>query len=338
MNLSIRPADLETDRSLIIETLRRWLTPLSDGRRYDWLYRQVPFGPPRVWVALDQRSDKVIGMASAFPRDAHLDGRDQTVWVLGDFCVDEHYRSLGPALQLMRVFVEEGGWNSGTWYDFPSEAMMVVYKRLHLKASASTVRMAKPLRVDRWVKGLVKNARLASAVMAAGNMALKLRQLRFQRSSCTITSHSGAFDAEFTALAELRRHYQFCLRRSAEYLNWRYRNSPVQSYEVLTARRSGKLLAYAVFAQSGEKGHLVDLFGVNDHRVLADLIEAVAHLVRKRRAVKLIATVSESHPWLQLLAQSGFRAREKGPLVCYGLPSGPLGSRGWFFMQGDRDS
>ena len=181
MDLFIRPADLETDRSLIIEMLRRWLTPLSDGRRYDWLYRQVPFGPPRVWIALDQRNDKVIGMASAFPRHAYVDGHDQTVWVLGDFCIDEGYRSLGPALQLMRVFVKEGGWNLGTWYDFPSEAMMAVYKRLRLKASASMVRMAKPLRVDRRVKTLAKNPHLASGLIAAGNLALGLGQLRFQR-------------------------------------------------------------------------------------------------------------------------------------------------------------
>ena len=132
---------------------------------------------------------------------------------------------------------------------------------------------------------------------------------------------------------------EFCLRRSAEYLNWRYRNSPVQSYEVLTARRSGKLLAYAVFAQSGEKGHLVDLFGVNDHRVLADLIEAVAHLVRKRRAVKLIATFFPR----AILAPTPGPERLQGPRKrSFGLlwPAqwSTGGSRGWFFMQGDRDS
>ena len=43
---------------------------------------------------------------------------------------------------------------------------MAVYKRLRLKASGSTVRMAKPLRVDRRVRTLAKNPHLASGLIS----------------------------------------------------------------------------------------------------------------------------------------------------------------------------
>src|SRR6266851_6306435 len=102
MGITIRDADLKADREEIIRFVHENLTPNSDGRRFDWLYLENPYGHARAWMAVDELG-RTVGQAAAFPRHFSIGGSPHRVWVLGDFCVARGYRSLGPALQLQRV-------------------------------------------------------------------------------------------------------------------------------------------------------------------------------------------------------------------------------------------
>src|SRR5258707_14285040 len=101
--ISIRPAALDADRKVLVETLARYLNPLSDERRFDWLYRENPHGQGRAWIACGPDNSTIVGMAAAFPRRIWIGGAENVGWVLGDFCVSDQNRSLGPALQLQRA-------------------------------------------------------------------------------------------------------------------------------------------------------------------------------------------------------------------------------------------
>src|SRR5690349_12414253 len=103
MKIIVQPVDLQRDRDVLITTLREYLTPTSNERRFDWLYRQNPHGDPKVWLARDSESGEVVGTSAAFRRQALFNGSAKKGWVLGDFCIAEKYRSLGPALQLQRA-------------------------------------------------------------------------------------------------------------------------------------------------------------------------------------------------------------------------------------------
>ena len=165
MAIVVQPADLDLDRGLLIGLLSRFLTPLSDGRRYDWLYRQGSFGPARAWIATDTVSGQAIGAAAAFPRRLVVDGKKITGCVLGDFCIHPGYRSLGPALVLQRACLQQdeaAGFALG--YDFPSASMMAVYERLGLQPFDRMVRLAKPLLVDRKLASWVKSQSVARGV------------------------------------------------------------------------------------------------------------------------------------------------------------------------------
>src|SRR5215831_8052216 len=116
----IRDGDLETDRKLAIDTLARCLKPAYDDARFDWVYRQNPHGRGRLWVATDPANGAVVGIAGAFPRRMCLYGRTELAWVLGDFCVSDAYRSVGPALALQRACLAEiSGGAIPFCYDFP---------------------------------------------------------------------------------------------------------------------------------------------------------------------------------------------------------------------------
>jgi hypothetical protein len=346
MTISVRPANLESDRERIISTLFRCLTPLSDSRRFNWLYRGNPQGEPRVWLAIDTDDGATVGMGSAFPRGVFIGDREELAWVLGDFCLQQEYRSLGPALKLQRTcFSEAESQRVAFCYDFPSTSMMSIYKRLHITPFGRMLRLAKPLRADRKIGELLGNSRLSRRLSAPANLLLSLSSRKTGRDrTLTTCIHEGNCDQEFSALArKIAGRYGVCIQRSAEYLNWRYLANPLYPYELLTARRRGALLAYAIFSQPDETGTLVDLFGLDDPGIMSTLIDSLVVLLRERGAISVSAAILDSHPWVPLLQQLGFRTREASPVVVYPplrSPSAPNGLVGANFLliHGDRDS
>ncbi len=344
MRITVRPAVLEAERDLLIQALFRYLTPLSDARRFDWLYRNNPHGSAQAWIATEAGNSNVVGVAAAFPRRVVVGGEEKLGYVLGDFCINASYRSLGPALQLQRACLADlASGHLAFWYDFPSESMMAVYGRLEIKPRGRMVRFAKPLRADRKIRELVKVQRVARALSKCANVALALRDGHAgDFSEWMLAMHEGACGEDFTALAErVGAGYGVCVQRSAEYLNWRFLAHPHRRHEILTARANGALLAYAIFTQDGEDATLVDLFGVEDPAMLTSLLVDVVAILRQRGVITLSAPLFASHPWVGLFQRLGFRPRESSPVV-YTLVHPTAGHDStcskWFFMAGDRDS
>jgi len=342
----IRPADLESDREILTDTLKRFLTPLADGARFDWLYRDNPFGQARVWMAIEQDSGAVVGTSSAFPRWLYANGCEISAWVLGDFCVNDQYRTLGPALKLQQACMAEIDSGAATLcYDFPNMRMMAVYKRIGIGPTQHMLRLAKPLRVDRAVGKAVKIPILAQGLTAVGNRVLTLLERRPKAwGPLTFSLHRGECDDEFSTLARnVGGRYGVCVQRSAEYLNWRYFANTYCRYELMTARRHGGLAAYTFFTQVGEDAILEDLFGIEEPAVITRLLDEVVDLLRGRGVVTVSAPMLESHPWMPLLQSQGFRVREASPAVIYVPPHAATKHNireylQWFFMHGDRDS
>jgi hypothetical protein len=346
MSIIVREGDLESDQQAIIDLVAAYLNARSDRRRFDWLYKNNPHGQARVWVAAAAEGSSIVGMASAFPRKVWIDGGSKLCWVLGDFCLDDRYRSLGPALMLQRACL--AGVDSGQvafCYDFPSAGMMAVYKRLGIDAFGQIVRLAKPLRVDRQVRKIVRSPAIVRGVSAAANLLLAINDgISANEDGLTTCFHQGGCGEEFSVLAgEVGRGFGVCVQRSAEYLNWRYLANPLYRFELLISRRDDALLGYAVFTHDEEDALLVDLFGVNDAGVIRTLVHGLARILRERGVVTVSVSLLETHPWLPLLQGLGFKAREKSPLVVYPLPTflssyGKAKSADWFLMHGDRDS
>jgi hypothetical protein len=296
-------------------------------------------------LAIESTRDTVVGMAVAFPRWFYLDGNEVRCWVLGDFCLDFKYRSLGPALKLQRACLSILEQDQQTFcYDFPSANMLGVHRRLGFDTTGKMVRLAMPLRVDDKVKTVIKNPAAQRALSSVGNAFLKLWLSKMETDkNLEMVVQNPPCGEEFTLLAEeQRRNFELSLKRSAEYLNWRYVKNPLTMYEIITARRHGKLKGYAVWTRAGEAASVVDLFGENNPAMVNALIAKVLARLKNSDVATLSLWLSDSHPWLSWCSEMAFRTRESVPIVC--VPGAALGSSvdvrntKWFLMQGDRDS
>src|SRR5215467_13505719 len=126
MGICLREADLVQDEELLVALGRKYL-PEMTAPRFRWLYRENPFGPARVWLALDDTGRTPVGMASVFPRRGYVRGSEVLGCVLGDFCISEDYRSLGPAAKLQRACLSSiKACDFAFYYDFPSSGMIAV--------------------------------------------------------------------------------------------------------------------------------------------------------------------------------------------------------------------
>lgn len=340
----IRTADPQADRVLLTDLLAQNLTPDAGGPRFEWLYLANPHGKARAWVATESATGRGIGAAAAFPRRMLVQGSIREGYVLGDFCIDQQHRSLGLAIQLQRACLEQVATTSQhIAYDFPSDRMMAIYRRMQISPAGQIVRWAKPLRANRQLANILKYPALAGAMAVPLNALLKWRDsASFSNSKWTVTEQQGSCNEEFTQLAHsIGTRYGSCVERSAEYLNWRYLRHPLVRHQILTARQGAELRGYVVFSHTGEDAKIVDLFGFSDTAMWAALVARVVRVARDRGVATLSFAALSVSPWSGLLKTWGFHPREAAPVVVYGpglAAAAGENTANLFLMDGDRES
>ena len=95
---------------MLVGAFYRYLTPLSDNRRYDWLYLENPDGPARVWIAYDTDEKKVVGSGGAIPRRISVGGSELLACIMADFWIDPQIESFGPSVAAAASLHVECRW------------------------------------------------------------------------------------------------------------------------------------------------------------------------------------------------------------------------------------
>jgi hypothetical protein len=347
MSIAVRPADLEAEADQIVKLLAAYVNPCYDRARFEWLYRRNPDGVAQAWVAVNTVTGALVGTAAAVPRWVHVHERLILARALSDFCVADAYRALGPALQLQRACLGgQPGEDVTFCYDFPGSGMLAVYKRLRIEPFGQMRRLVYPLRIDAQAEALPLPSVLRQGIRVGGNALLGLRARRRRGNRhFTFSLLPDRCGAEFSALgARHGAEHGVSVRRSADYLNWRFLDNPFRRHEILTARgRSGELLAYAVLAPDANYPAIVDLFGPLEPGPVTAVASAALTLARSRRAMALTLTILESHPWVPALLAEGYRLREAHPVIFHASRIDaaelvPLAPSRCLLTQGDRDS
>jgi hypothetical protein len=280
-------------------------------------------------------ADAVVGVSAAFPRTLRLGARELRAWVLGDFCVSQSLRSLGPAIRLQRAAfdaVERG--DVDLVYDFPSRSMMAVHRRMGARQCGELVRRVYLLKADRAVADRIGHSTLAKGLSAAGNTLLASRASLARR---TNTVDISVLETDFKNAPDrgLGVDAGVSLERTAEYLNWRYRRDPRGPVTILTSVGAGG--DAIVYRRNGDDVEIVDVFGVGNAAILRELILAVVDDARAKDATSVTVSLSSAHPWTAVFGKLGFRERDSAPFVVYAHANVMTDPAPWFLLSGDRD-
>jgi hypothetical protein len=343
MPIEIERASFDAQKTDLIELLRRHLTPDSNEKRFDWLYCRNPNGPAQAWLAWDTTKKSIVGLAAAFPRRFYFRGKEKWGLVLGDFCLAEEYRSMGPALQLQRACLKALVPPYDFCYDFPSKSMMAIYRRMGIPQAGSLVRWAKPLRIDERFEAVVRSKRAAKTIGPVLNKFLAARGWKGEQGSCDIELAPGPYGEQFTALDELLSTEQGIRSdRGAAYLNWRYFEAPHRDYEILAARRNATLLGYVALKNNQEDARIIELVSLEQPGVIVRLIALAVERLRAGGAKSVSLVAGENHRWSRLFERAGFRRRETSPVVFAVREERQAGDAAFYsgshFMEGERDS
>jgi hypothetical protein len=179
---------------------------------------------------------------------------------------------------------------------------------------------------------------------AAGNLLLRLHRRFAVKTSTTdleVSSHQDLFSEEFSKLDEaVKGPNAIRGRRSAAHLNWRYREDPLQQYEVLTARRKSALIAFAVLRTTDEVVTIVDLFGMELYEAAFSLLAVIVErFQRSHQTVE--AFLSEGNELVAYFLKMRFQLRsEAAQVVAYARPQSPVSeflqsSPVWSFSQAE---
>ena len=326
-----------------MEVLGRNLTTPLDLQRFRWLYCDGPHGAAHAWVAIDDATGEIVGAAGAFPRKLYFGGSEGMGFVLGDFCMNEKYRSLGPSIQLQRACINAAGESPfDFFYDFPSPGMTAVYGRLGIRPSLQLIRWAKPVRAEKKLEPFVRSKCIARGLGAVADLALAKRGWKGNKGACDIALQEGPCEEEFTVLDhQVQTGAGVRTARTATYLNWRYQLHVGSRHRLLTARKAGKLIGYAVYAADEADSSIVDLSSIGDPAVIARLLDASVEHLRGLGAVTVSLHAGNTHPLSGLFERAGFRRRESVPVVVHARKGAAVSDisfqQEWFLMRGERD-
>lgn len=335
--IRVRPADLETDRSVLVELLLRYLTARSTDRRFRWLYQENPHGSARAWIATHGNNDEIVGSGAIVPRLVHVAGDPRLTAVMADFWIRPDFRTLGPALKLQKACVEGAAASGFAFFDLPQGNMAAVYRRMKLLGTKQLSMLAKPLRSEPYLRKWVSQPGLTRPLARIGDLLLQLKDWR-GTGSYDIRVHQGGFGEEFSELfRRVAGDYGICVARSAEYLEWRYRNHYYLTYEIFTARRGARLVAYAAIVDSGDSAEVVDLFGESHPEVRLQLLREIGGVLRERGRSVLRIALHASSSWIDVLAAVGFKVRQTKPLVIHPFHTADMELPEWFLNYGDID-
>ena len=336
MAIYVRPVDYTSEHKELLALLETNLPKLPHARRLQWLYRANPDGPAWSWFVHDSESDEIVGTASVFPHSLWVGGESRLCGQVGDFAISPKYRSLGPNLLLHRTTFElvDRGMLAFCYDCTANEKGMATFRRLGMRPQCSVERHALPLRMD----ARLGKIRGLSVLAPVANALLRLQRRRKSSSKgLEISEHLGAFGEEFSHLdTALRNPQSIRVRRSAEVLNWRYRQDPLQQHQVFTARRSGELRAFVVFHITGGEATIVDLFGTEQPNAGLALLEAVVE--RCEPSCQTIhAFLASGSEMAGVHVNAGFRPRQSTTqVVAYAKPGSEVAdfledSRRWAF-------
>lgn len=337
--LLIAEADLEQDRATIISIWRTGFDNTSvQESKYDRQYLHNPFGKSCVFLL--KRGDEVIGAGGLVAKQWVYKDKPINAVLFADLVVIPKYRTLGPAMLLVRHVLREAQQRYAFAYGFPNEKSAFVYARCDMNIKDRTCRYVKPLRLAHYLQ---RKLGLAGLLGTPVDMLMRIgSSIAATRYALSHRLEIGSDDfAAIDGLWQRSVHNdQMMEMRDSKYLQWRFGSSQHTRLACLYRRRTNQLVAYCVLHQ--DPNNFMAMVDFLCENVAADFPVLSALLTRHARqtgAFSLTLEFSGSEDIIRTIEACGFHSRDKHVLAHATGTAFPAQTTelNWYITSADRD-
>jgi GNAT superfamily N-acetyltransferase len=318
-SLRVEPADLERDKTVLVQSLRDHLTPRSNLQRFDWLYEHNPDGRAQVIVLRDAMG-RIVGSGAVIPRKLTDGKATATGSVMADFWVHPDHRALGAALQLQRACVAVAEKLGSCFWDLPQGAMPAVYRRMGILGGHALCGMVKPVDLSTFIRARVRPRMVAAPTAWIASRVLAMRdRLATGVGSFEVDEWHGTTGVEFDLLAQQTVPGDgWSVMRSAAYLNWRYLDHPHLRHRIFVARKAKQLVGYAILIETETHLDVVDLRAADTSgTALVAMLVSIAQECRKLGLAGVTTSLLANDARLEQLKRIGFSVRAQRAMVIH---------------------
>ncbi len=322
--------------------LRMWQEYLPDTppQRYEWLTEGNPAGKTKWFLAIDDKTDDLIGFITLMPRLFTYKGEDMLFGIMGDFVVEKRHRGFGPGIQLPKYVLDrakELGFK--LVYTLPYYDSLKPIERAGFKLKVQLGWYIKPLLFNNYLRSTVavRSLNLCALVFDWMCSALVLNSVVLRNNYFTVVDMiDNSFDKFWV---ELKRQECGVLgSRDSRYLAWRYMQNPLMKFGVLALRRkvTKELSGYVVFTSGDGKLNIYDI-QYTKKTVKFLLVQKLVQFARKEgcKAMYLLSSVGTRDS--TVLKVFGFIPREEEHSLYYAALDSEMDLDAWRFLQGDRN-
>ena len=281
-----------------------------DDARMDWLYRNNPDGSAVLWSIRKSDTGEMAGFTVCLPRRMLVGGEQKLAWNGADFSILPKYRALGVALKLRRAAkteIDQGA--ADLLYSHPNEKMQLIHERVGHSRVGMMQRYAKPLRIANRLSSKIPDAVAGVIDASIGRVVTSSKAGWLHRYQHQMTVEEAKFGDEFDRLFDrIGAQRTFLGVRDSRYLDWRYRQYPNVSFQVICARDGDQLEGYLILMRQSEAAFIQDIFYRNES-VANDLLMKAIAFSRRQKMQSISMTLLEQSEVISILEPLGFRLR-----------------------------
>jgi len=307
-------------------------------KMWEWEFLENPLikkGEEKIWVAED--SGKIIGHVATMPVKLKCDDKYYIAHFAMDLIVDSAYRGKGIGQGLMEAWRDSSEIAIGLGL---TPAVLPIYYKLGWKVFNTKKVLVKVFKSRKILKKLIKKENI---LLRTGEKLINsgLKAFNFVLSKPLKVDWKSIFEIyEFDSKIDIfwekvKDDYNIALRKSKDYLNWKYTNHPYYQYKKFYYMGKDGIKGYVVLRESEEEGycegHIVDMMTrADDFKSMGLMVAWIIDYFRKN-GVECIYFMTTCANQRKVLLRNGFLPLKRGPVFSVYSHDKDLLKRLWSF-------
>lgn len=320
MGYTVYQADLEKDKNSILKFWRE-NHQRSLEEKYQWIYEENPAGKAKVWMLKHDKSEECVGMTALFSRNFSVKGKGLVAGIAGDFLVNKHHRTMGPAIMLQRnVIVAVDNGHVDFVYGFPNKKAEPIMKRVGYRRIGTLRRFVKIIKSAHQLRKRGFNELWVKILSPLLDIVLILTSIEtwYRWRSGFVCEEVNDLDGRFDRMwVNAKSQFTIAGDRTADYLKWKFLDDPDDLNRVYAIFNSDKscVKGYIVYCFHDNGVEIRDFVFPEDKKATLVLMGSFLRNVRSFAQDSVVVNCLDNSHMIKAMKRFGFMKGKSGRSV-----------------------